>query len=333
MASILSRPLAVACACGHFHIADYLISKGADPNVPFVEDPMYPYICTSPLDYVVENGPVKAIYYLAGKHKADVNGKPLCLAVKQASYKKIKALFELKADPNITDPGRDAAYVYPVETAATSGMDGILKMLIDYGANVNLTNDHTQSALYSTSTCMQTRPSTVRILFEAGVNPDLGPSFDHPPILNFICCDKLECTKIILEYNGNPTIDLSANNTWKYICQQQNIPTEEKHEYLIGAALLRQNAGALAMLYQSGCPPNALWKDHWQERMNIFPFKLQILCKLIMTRPHSLLEISRFRVRRLIGWCFFKEKIKLLPMPKTLQEYVIDLNLCYKDHM
>lgn len=93
------QPLALACLCGQYEAAEYLVKAGASVNSP------------------TRNGQ---------------NAAPLQLAVAGGYFKIVSLLLDYDADPNV----RDANGWTPLHVAAQNGYEEIIRVLLFNGANL-----------------------------------------------------------------------------------------------------------------------------------------------------------------------------------------------------
>ncbi|CAG9327764.1 unnamed protein product [Blepharisma stoltei] len=126
-------PLYHTVICGHFEVAQFLLDKGASPNIPSK-------IGETPLHQAADNSKFRMAKLLL-EYNADPNNQqhdgdtPLHHAASKGDLKLTSLLLSYKANPNITNYvfGR-AALHYSVEY----GHEKIVKILIKHGASIEI---------------------------------------------------------------------------------------------------------------------------------------------------------------------------------------------------
>jgi hypothetical protein len=134
-------------------------------------------------------------------------------AISNNNINEIIRQLEAGADPNISVTG---AGTTPLMMASRRGFENIVRLLIDAGADVNITDRYGRNALEGT-----TNENIFRLLIESGSNID-NINIEGLTILmtSSIYCDDLNKVKILLEYGANINITNHDNQTALDIARQ-----------------------------------------------------------------------------------------------------------------
>ena len=165
-------PLYRTVICGHIEATEYLLKKGADPNIKN-------NLGETPLHQATENSQAKLVKLLL-KYKADPNSQqndgntPL----HQSSYKGdesiVAMLLQFKADPNIENSVFGKT---PLHYAVEYGHEEIIKLLISNSANPTLKDKTDRSALDMAA------PDVRHLLSRSPRSPRSERSFQNSPLL------------------------------------------------------------------------------------------------------------------------------------------------------
>ncbi len=157
-------PLHFAAAAEQLGYLDFMLTKGADPQVKSASG-------ATPLHEALRNGKIEAAKHLIAA-KADVNARdaqgnsPLHLVMPlEARMEGVKLLLASGADPNVKDNHGDA----PLHVVVTMNMDpAVLKALIEGKADVDIRNLKGKTAL--SLAAEYGRDKLVPVLLEGGAN-------------------------------------------------------------------------------------------------------------------------------------------------------------------
>ena len=92
--------------------------------------------------------------------------KKLIKAVDKGNYEKVKELLKMGANANTRDLLRDNCT--PLMIAASSGLDKIAEILIEFGADIDAVSDHNYTALISA--VIKNKYVIVKLLLKSGAN-------------------------------------------------------------------------------------------------------------------------------------------------------------------
>ena len=166
--------LSCAVGCGHKHIIELLLSKGADPNITYNIPPEAErkgVECVTNLMTAVKNGN-KEVAEMLIKAGADVNAQDSdgSTALTYAVFKGDRELVRL-----ILDKGASLHLTYRrgvsiLMATLISGDKEIAEMLIDAGADINAQDLTGATTLHRAVTELQ--EGIVKVLLDKGANPD-----------------------------------------------------------------------------------------------------------------------------------------------------------------
>ena len=128
-----------------YQLMDELLSKGADINSSFL-DGKY-----TALSSAASTGDLKLVKYLI-KKGADIKGNelfpnsPIFLAISGNHIDIVSLLFDEGVDPNYAWPGKDEGTL--LISAIQLGYLGIVKLIVERGADINFTGNGDYSPLY-----------------------------------------------------------------------------------------------------------------------------------------------------------------------------------------
>lgn len=129
--------LSAALENGHLELAEFLVSKGADPNRGRI------LVCE------VQEGNARCVEWLLAAGADEGLSDALSCASSNGYLGMVELLLEHGADPNPTDPDRlkYSGPVTPLMCAAEQGYERVVKILLEHGANPSITNVQGQTAL------------------------------------------------------------------------------------------------------------------------------------------------------------------------------------------
>ncbi|HKX62670.1 MAG TPA: ankyrin repeat domain-containing protein, partial [Verrucomicrobiae bacterium] len=202
-------PLALACDAGHKAMAEFLLSRGANPNsVNQARD--------TPLHLAAKKGFVSVAEVLI-RNKAQVDPKnaegdtPLHSAVEAGQTPMALALLKAGADVNATIAGGQTA----LHLAAARGNTELVSSLLERGAKLDAVDQELLTPLFVAMAALRdgraagNPTDVVRLLLEKGASIDRSPpatSFLHLAV----ACNSPEILKLILD--RKPRID-ALNST------------------------------------------------------------------------------------------------------------------------
>lgn len=262
---------------------------------------------------------------------ADVNKYPLHKAAREGKYKDLKELLDSgKHDVNKAT----FELVRPLHESCLAGHFDCTKLLIKYGADINLPNIDGATALCDA--CSNGCVQTVRFLLESGahVNP---PFLLTTPIHETVLKDNWTCLKLLLDYGA----DLDKNDL--HFGTPLHVAAYKGH-FVSGAVLLRAGASPnVTKTHQTPLHLAARSQDFGFAKLllefgaNIYAQDSRSLtasqlvpsstspCKTFLLdwerTPKSLLHHCRLVIRAAFG----PQRLKHLPelqMPKTLIRFL-----------
>lgn len=120
----------------------------------------------------------------------------------------------LKGDTNGTaDPNFQEEYynhLPPLFWAIHSNNEELVKLLINYGANVNAQSPKGSLLMYSTT--FKCEPGIINVLLEYGANANFQDNDGWTPLYFAVINKNIKIIKILLEYQANPNV--LNNNQW-----------------------------------------------------------------------------------------------------------------------
>lgn len=200
---IRPTPLITAAMKGQLVVAKYLLDHGADVNG------LSGNHGAVPLTAAAENGH-KAMVELLLARGADVSGRglnPFYLAVSKGYLAVAEVLLANKADVNAPS-GTDAFRLRPVQAAARDGRTDLLQMLIQNGADVNVTNSMGETALKFA--VANNNISAVKLLLAAKASIDPRDFNGETPLHAAAARGNVEMVSLLLK--SGAAVDATNNN-------------------------------------------------------------------------------------------------------------------------
>ena len=230
--------LLYACASKQDESVKLLLENLADPNISDAES------CTS-LHAVVhgrcKNESVQELIahgvYLNAQNIAGKTALWLACSIKQQDY--VKILLEAGSNPNIACNKGDTS----LHAAVIAGCrKKIIRTVIDYGADVNITNKENETAL--TIACGNQSEGALDALLKAKANPNIADANGDRCIHKAV---KHDCSKEVLQAIINHGADLNATN--------------KENTTALTIASAKRNADTINVLLNAGADPNIVAAD------------------------------------------------------------------------
>ncbi|XP_076087735.1 uncharacterized protein LOC143058157 [Mytilus galloprovincialis] len=211
-------PLKVAVDNGNVDLVKLLLAHHADTNVTIN------YFVRQPLLHTALKQKNGSIAKLLLEHKADCNvfdsfGRtPLYATVRQGSHNLTFLLLNHGADPNI---GRPGFFMTPLQVAFSKGDIDMIKILLDYKAESNITNEKGETPLFQA--VGKNHTNIVKLLLEHNCDPYICNERNKSP-LSFACEKGLtNIVKLLLEHNCDPNICNDRNKSPLFIACGRNL--------------------------------------------------------------------------------------------------------------
>ncbi|XP_066925499.1 serine/threonine-protein phosphatase 6 regulatory ankyrin repeat subunit A-like [Clytia hemisphaerica] len=323
--------LLLAVAHGHLHIVKFLIENGA--NLHIVDK--YNRSCVHWAAMHKYFDIVKLLLESGARVHYDVcnNWQPLHEAVKGGSLEIVKFLIENKAEINVNAAGNKSKPYTPLHIAAREGHTECLNYLLDCKAEVNAVNQGKQTPLHEAA--FRGSKDCCRDLILRGADPHAKNLQMRTPLLDACNQGKLPCAIYCLDagsfINHKDRINDTAlhhllKNHGRFMFDDHDPmnPNDKK----LGAEQLVAFAD---VLLQYGANPNAP-NDEDETPLTIAETLQQNrevvdLMYKAMEKPRTLLHLAKIACRRILR-CDSK-KVWTLPIPKTLQVYLIQNSSYY----
>jgi ankyrin repeat protein len=230
-ANMSFTPLVDAATKGELVVAKYLLDHGANVN----GGPRMPGLV--PLLAAAENGQ-KAMVELLLSRGADVNGgglSPLYVAVNRGYVAVAEVLLANKADVNMPS-GTDGNKDRPLHRAVWNGRTNLIQLLIDHGADVNVTNWLGDTPLDFAA--QQNDTNAAKLLLAAKASVDARDNSGDTALLE--AADRGNTTMVSLLLDSGATVDATNGN----------------HTTPLLQAVVRKRTDAIRLLLEHKADPN-----------------------------------------------------------------------------
>ncbi|CAG8893592.1 unnamed protein product [Penicillium salamii] len=202
----LQSPLSCCIHKGNTKLAQFMLSRGGDPNKET------PSGTTLLIDLIHRHVPEQLIQVLleAGcdPDRKDNHGRTaLCEAVRDDQPETVTMLLDHHANPNL--PGPEHTLWPAVYRPAC------LRILLARGADIRKTPGIMEQATSVNNI------DAVRVLLEAGVDPNSKKDGIYTPLCSAIRDDRPEIITLLLSYGANPNLMASEYPAWKCITHRR----------------------------------------------------------------------------------------------------------------
>jgi ankyrin repeat protein len=149
----------------------------------------------------------------------------------------VKDILDKGVNPNQEYNGK-----IPLVEASGHGHTKIVKMLIDYGADVNLSdNSDLDSNTPLTSAACYGKIDVVRLLLDSGADPNLASSDDFTPLVCACANGEIDVAKVLLEYGAD--VNHESKDKWTALLQTLSYyPSSDPNLVKLVNLLLRSGA-------------------------------------------------------------------------------------------
>ncbi|KAK2155262.1 hypothetical protein LSH36_244g01013 [Paralvinella palmiformis] len=335
--SPLTTPLSLATSEGHLDMVNLLLNSGSNVNMP---------IEGRSAIFSAFNSP--KIMRLLIEHGADVTGSDvqgisaLACAVKCGCYEAAKILLLYGADVNICLPSTRMWMGEPsllfVEVKRCHPDPSMLKLLLEYGADVNSINAKGQTALMClvrqknvchelVSTLLQFRADISR-RDDSGKNVFFINVHTHEALpIAVLLLDAGACVNCMDNKGNTPLVFAVGNHSICDVFALLKVNCDLKLQKAFRQAVLSEQYNTSIMLYLAGCDINEvnLWiKENGtaKYRVPVTNHKLMEFVKDITSHPPVLKLLCRQAVRVHIASKGCSTSLSQLPVPKVIQQYL-----------
>ena len=236
-------PLSAACNEGYESVVSLLLDNGTDPSVPnkFSETPLHIAVSsrydddTSTAEMLLSAG--------ANVNALDRDGAtPLFLACERGKTEFVRLLLSRRANPNIAIEGQYTWY--PIHEACTGLHYDVVRLLLDYNADVNVRDEFGETALHRVVSFGDTESDKsccglVQLLLDAGADVNAASIKGKTP-LYIACSNGLDSTVMKMLERG---------------AKVNGIDGKEKKRPL-NAACRNQHMSVVQLLLTNGANPN-----------------------------------------------------------------------------
>lgn len=244
---------------------------------------------------------------------ADVNSPhdtlmPLHSACMVCDADCVELLLENGANVNALDGYQRTALHYAAEKDETC-----VEILLEYGADPNAADGNQDTPLHWAA--FKNMDGCVQSLLEGGAKVNARDYNQDTPLSWAVMKGNLESVRLLLEYGAQPD---TANLKGQYpagrlaVLMGRGLGGEREEECL---ELLHRACGTLRLRREGGVPPEAARDTQLCQR-------LVKLCSV----PGTLKALARRVVRGSLGECQVSQVVTELPIPKSIQDYVLLLH-------
>lgn len=185
----------------------------------------------------------------ANPHECGRNGETTLMCLSGGgSARAVRKLIQIGIPINTITTDGASALIY----AGSSWDPEITRLLIDRGADIAR-----DGADALANAVIGGHLSTVRILLEAGVDPNTPDGSNTKPLHHAITTSNAVCTSLLLQFGADPNSDLGRGfNAWKLIEQEAGTGSLADHDLSSLVALLSSKAT------RSGVKKGVVRKSH-----------------------------------------------------------------------
>uniref|UniRef100_A0A0K0FLF7 SOCS box domain-containing protein n=1 Tax=Strongyloides venezuelensis TaxID=75913 RepID=A0A0K0FLF7_STRVS len=343
----VDEPLTMAIRRGHYECAKFLLEAGADPNTKYFDGPEITHVSSTETKFIR-----LLLTYGANPNCYSRDGlTPLMKAcrLKEKGIKTIKLLLKYGANINAEAlPKQDNRTA--LHYAVLSGSYELVNLLIDLGANINMTKEYDKASPLDLAV-LKDDVKLVEIILKAGGDPNLVHTYIGSA-LHLACCSDLknqvEIIKLLLKYGGNvnlkhtfPEGGVMKTPMVEYFRSTDNVNIELVNLMLsyggkiIMKSPLSDPRGQLRNLLKlSLTNPNVfhalcdLGEDYDQLAVQRLPLTHHLKNNMIykMKNPKSLQHTCRLMLRNYLA-PLNPNKVEQLPIPETIKKYVLGISL------
>ncbi|XP_069838200.1 ankyrin repeat and SOCS box protein 8 [Dendropsophus ebraccatus] len=220
----------------------------------------------------------------------------------------VELLLENGANVNAIDGYQRTALHYAAEKDETC-----VELLLEYGADPNALDGNQDTPLHWAA--FRNMDGCVQALLEADARVNVRDYNQDTPLSWAVMKGNLESVRLLLEYGAQPD---TANLKGQYpagrlaVLMARGLGGEREEECL---ELLHRACGTLRLRREGGVPPEVARDAQLCQR-------LVALCSV----PGSLKALSRRVVRGSLGECQLSQVVTELPVPKSIQDYILLLH-------
>jgi ankyrin repeat protein len=240
---------------------------------------------------------IKAVYYKGKLYDEErvpnsyEMGKALIGAVTTDSYDAAQWALSHDADPNDEFEGK-----LPLVEAARQGFLGIVKLLLEYDADIEGRDASGQSALFAASIYAKRTIDTIEYLLKHGADPETSDGAGNTPLLLSCIHPQPELTQLMVDTgvdvnkrnNGGQTaIGLAVENGYKesfeiLLDAGADIDIDVERQPLITQIISKGWASALEKMLSSGADPDARRRDGMTPLMIAAAFQQREIVKTLL---------------------------------------------------
>lgn len=216
--------LAISVSLTLVQAAEFLIANGANVN-----ETRYGFDTRGFLHSAAQGGNLVMIELLL-RHGANIsaralNGKtPLLYAIDADQPAAVEALLAAGAD--IEEPHGDDYGCRPLGFAACRGHDEVVRILLDYGADMEARNNADATAVVSLAT--EGHVSTMQLLLERGADARSRTSSGYNALEAATCDDDIEMVRLLLQDNiHRPQPKLQLHEAFYWACNGGRVAMAE----------------------------------------------------------------------------------------------------------